>query len=289
MKRILLPTDFSVADENAFRHAFNLFGLEQCEYVLMHAFGDPLISDETYDWLTCRKMVQQAEEALKKLEARLQPLLSSEHHYVRRLSLAASPVAAINHLVQLEHFDWVVLGAPGRGESIRMGSVATELIQANHCNMLVVPAYSEPGPLSEVVFATEYAPIQSLDTLQPLRDLVERHQARLTLLTITTDKQPASVKNEEQTLIQHYFEGVNQQIVTEHYNDVLTGIVEFVDAHPIDLLVTISHHRSIWDALFNRSLTRKLAYRPLVPLAVLADQTARKHKPMRLKADDIIF
>lgn len=290
MKRILLPTDFSPAAENAFRYAFGLFNQEVCEYVLVHGFGEPFSHVKTHDWHTYQDIVLRVEEDLKATATRLQAFINPDRQYLRRLALAAEPVYLIDRIIELEHIDWIVLGTTGRGDAFRFGNVATQLIRQNHCNILLIPAHCEPAPLREVLLATDYAPLQSLDTFGPLRALLHQHQARLTLLTITDQQHPLLLDQPEKVApVQDYFGALQTQVIVEQHPDILDGIEHYTDSHPVDLLVAVSHHHSFWDAVFNRSLTRKLANRPLVPLAVLADQQPEMGKQVRWQVDNIIF
>ncbi|GAB4048931.1 universal stress protein [Spirosoma litoris] len=286
MKRILLPTDFSPAAENAIQYALNLFESEICEYVLMHSFGIPSIGAQTRDWQVYQGIVEEAEKKLKQLEANIQPLIHRDRQHLRSLILADLPSNAIKHLVEAEHIDWVILGTSGQDLALTFSNVVTTLIQANRCNTLIIPVHSEHTPFANIVLATNYVLPHLLDTLEPVREFVLQNHARLTLLTVSSDKKLPG-KLEAQDLIQHYFDGLTKQIAIEQDSNILSGIINFIDTHQPDILFTIAHQPSFWSTLSTPGLIQKLANRPLVPLAVLVDRKDTTSRPVQQLATDL--
>ncbi|QMW01024.1 universal stress protein [Spirosoma foliorum] len=273
MKKILLPTDFSETSKNAIRCALRYFSNTPVEFVLLNAFGTSLTvaSDVVAVYAS---LLEQVETNLLELENEIKQRLPStkEKRRVRTIAVPTDPETAIKRLIQMERFGWVVIGTTGSGNAITVGSLATALVRANLCNVLVIPFSEPPGPLSNVVFATDYQPIGE-SARKVLSELVSQHQAELTFLTILADDTLTSAPSKAvRDAYRAQFADLNSNEAIESHVGLRVGIEDFIDSHYVDLLVTVCHHRSLLDVLLNRSLTRQLAYKPMIPLAVLADK-----------------
>ncbi|WP_338868994.1 universal stress protein [Spirosoma sp. SC4-14] len=282
MTKILLPTDFSEASLNAIQHALHTFSGSDTEFVLLQALGTSLISSPD-GWSAYGELMSRSEANLQTLIADLKRHTNAASSRFRTATLASTPELAIDMLLRAEPFDWVVLGATGTGKAIAFGSVATAVIRANRGNVLVIPATVPPLPLLNAVFATDYAPLARA-ARYALHKLVERHHARLTFLTILAKDTLTSAP--PKTLRQAFQSGFQELSTTEaieSHTDLRNGIENYLESHYVDLLVTVCHHRSLIDLLLNRSTTRQLAYKPMVPLAVLVSDETEAVAPTLLQ------
>ncbi|GAB4030200.1 universal stress protein [Spirosoma gilvum] len=275
MKKILLPTDFSAASKNAIRHALRYFSKTPVEFVLLNACGTTL--GVSPDGLALyADLTEQVEANLRKLADGLASGSGDTNCQFRTVAMAVEPDLAINMMLQTEHFDWVVVGATGSDRAITFGSLATALVRSNRCNVLVVPATSQSGPLLNVVFATDYQPL-GIANAKTLHDLVDSHHAQLTFLTILSEDAMKSAPDKvDREAFQARFADLYTLEAIESHMGLQVGIESYVESNYVDLLVTVSHHRSLLDLLLDRSTTRRLAYKPIVPLAVLADKETVK-------------
>ncbi|CAN5141831.1 hypothetical protein BH09BAC4_BH09BAC4_13970 [soil metagenome] len=276
MKKILLPTDFSETSKNAIRCALRYFADTPVEFVLLNALGARVSSTGVAQ---SANLILQTEAKLRELEKKILSEDGFIQHTFRVVALAMEPKTAIKLLVQNESFDWVVVGTTGFGNAVALGSIATALIRINQCNVLVVPFSQQPTPLLNVVLATDYQPL-GINAIKSLHELVSIHHAELTFLTILADDTLTTAPEKSiRDAYQAEFADLNTNEVIESHVCLRAGIDDYIDSHYVDLLVTVCHHRSFLDVLLNRSLTRQLAYQPLLPLAILAD---KESKPVTL-------
>ncbi|WP_080059139.1 universal stress protein [Spirosoma aerolatum] len=254
MKKILLPTDFSAASKNAIQHALRYFSKTPVEFVLLNACGNTL--GVSPDGLALyADLTKQVEANLQKLAEELTSANRDTNCQFRTVAMAVEPDLAISMMLQAEHVDWVVVGATGSEKTIRFGSVATALVRANRCHVLVIPATSQPGPLLNVVLATDYQPL-GFAGAKALQDLVGNHHAQLTFLTILAKDAMTSAPDKAiREAFQSRFADLNTTEVIESHVGLQAGISNYVESHYVDLLVTASHHRSLLDVLLNRSTT----------------------------------
>ncbi|GAB2773087.1 hypothetical protein GCM10027275_15060 [Rhabdobacter roseus] len=282
MKKILLLTDFSEASKRAIRFAQVLFYDTAAEFDLLHAY--PLLPDVMYETAPLQEeSVLAAQENLQKVLSELTDQPTPAYHTYRTLTAPGDPVEAVTRALTHRAYDYVVVGATGAGFLPVLGSVATGLIRHAKAHVLVVPSSATGRPVRDVTLALDYGSFTQLEKLQPLQELIDRKKARLTALTI--------VDNHTPVLLGQDFEWYSQQLrralatveVEPHFildEKVEHGIESYLSTHAVDLLVTVPRRKSLLDALWNRSLTRQLAYKPRVPLLALYAPDPQVHEAL---------
>lgn len=273
MKKILLPTDFSEASDKAIAYAFNLFSHTPCEFTLMHAYdtfpggGVPELAyvmiDEMYK--RAKKEIAEYIEAAKQLD-------TERIHTFKAELVSGSPASAIQILNQQHDYDFVIIGATGRGEDILFGSTATDVVRNVTANTIVVPVKAQLDPIKNIVLAVDYKPINSFAEFDSLKELLLKENATLTLLTILKDGQfPTELDGLLKYEYHDYFKGVGMIDYQLRADTVEEGIIEYLSNHEADMLVMLTRHHSFFDVLFNRSVTRKFAFNPALPLLSIYD------------------
>ncbi len=273
MKKILLPTDFSKASERAIHYALAMFNDTACEFTLLNTYTtntQPEIAMYVLDDLKIN-----AENLMDNFLQGLKQFDNESFHTFKTEYMPVSAASAIEILNQTHQYDLVVLGASGAGNNLFFGSVATDVVRNVTTNTLIIPTNAAITPLKNVVMAVDYNQVSDLKVFDNLKDLLARKDAQLTLLTVLKDNQSA---DELDGLAKYeYHNYFNEIKVNDYYiknSDVEKGIKEFLDIHRADLLVMVSRHHSFLDVIFNRSVTRKFAYHPSVPLLSIYDEVA---------------
>ncbi len=271
MKKILLPTDFSKASERAIHYALAMFNDTACEFTLLNTYTtntQPEIAMYVLDDLKIN-----AENLMDNFLKGLKQFDNESFHTFKTEYMPVSAASAIEILNQTHQYDLVVLGASGAGNNLFFGSVATDVVRNVTANTLIIPTNAAITPLKNVVMAVDYNQVSDLKVFDNLKDLLARKDAQLILLTVLKDNQSA---DELDGLAKYeYHNYFNEIKVNDYYiknSDVEKGIKEFLDIHRADLLVMVSRHHSFLDVIFNRSVTRKFAYHPSVPLLSIYDE-----------------
>lgn len=273
MKKILLPTDFSKASDKAIAYAFNLFSSTPCEFTLMHAYdtfpagGSPelayVLIDEMYN--RAKKEIGEYIEAAKQLD-------TQRIHTFKAELVSGSPASAIQILNQHHDYDFVIIGATGTGEDILFGSTATDVVRNVAANTIVVPVKTQLEPIRNIVLAVDYKPINSFNEFDSLKDLLLKENVTFTLLTILNDGQfPTELDGLLKYEYHDYFKGVGIIDYQLRADNAEEGIVEYLGNHEANMLVMLTRHHSFFDVLFNRSVTRKFAFNPALPLLSIYD------------------
>ncbi|RRA99998.1 universal stress protein [Larkinella rosea] len=271
MKNILLLTDFSEASQKAIRFAQTLFEEIPAAFDLLHVYAvDPGVMYGL-----------QMEEAEQNVTRRLHQFLAElpiqpvpEYQSYQCLTAAGNPIRAVEAALEQKPYAYVVVGASGAGLMPVLGSVATGLIRQVKTNVLVVPQHTIIRPIREVVLATDYRSLKQMSCLQPLEELGQLKPIRLTGLSIVDNQTPLLIGEDFEQYRQqmaHRFDSVETGAYQVLDEEVEHGINAYLTTHSVDLLVTVPHRKTLLDTVYNRSLTRRLAYKPRVPLLALYD------------------
>lgn len=282
MKKILLATNFSDSSAKAIQYAFNQFGDHPCEFTLMHGYDTvPLSGSSEIAFNLMGEMYRRAKVNLVHQLEEIKKLDTRKIHTFKAEFIATSAGNAIEILNRKHQYDFVVVGATGKGSDILLGSTATEIILNTTLNTIVVPAKAKIEPVKNVVLAVDYAPVQSFNQFDTLKEFLLERDARLTLLTVMTD---STLNAERESLVRYsyidYFEPLST--TTDHIqaSNIEAGIMQYLHFKSADLLVMLTRHHSFYDVIFNRSVTRKFAFNPTLPLISIYDsikeEVARK-------------
>ncbi|TDB65206.1 universal stress protein [Arundinibacter roseus] len=272
MKKILVLTDYSAAARHALLFAMHMYHAQACEFSLLHSYAQlPEASDFLDDQIgrDAQAMMNDYVEGFKK-EYELNP-----YHALSGTAIGGNIYIAVSELYAKQPSELVVVGATGNGDSIWLGSVATEIIRTAPCPVLVVPISAALRPLQDFVIATDYSNFKSQTLFKPVAEVLEAGKSKLVFLSILEPEQSAKeVDQERQALLNQYFEDFEPLHFFMKDDSTLEGIEEYLSNHHTDLLVTVSHNRSLWDVLLNRSTSRILAYQAEVPLLVLTENVS---------------
>ncbi len=271
MKKIVLLTDYSKASRNAVFYTVRLYHEIPCEIRVVHSYE--LLPDST--GIMDEEIAKIAATGMEEFLLELKQDLVGDSHSFEGLTFAGNLSLTVSELYEKDPFDVLVVGASGSGNSVRLGSVATQMIRAAPCPVLVVPVQTDVKRIVKIVVVTDYSNFSSPDVFAPVKELMAEGQKELVFLSILKkDESPEEVDSHRQSLLNAYFEWYKPLHYYMKDGSTLGGIEDYLETHKTDLLVTIAHHTSLWDILLNRSTSRILAYQAEVPLLVLQEGTS---------------
>jgi len=273
MKKILLPTDFSEASDKAIAYAFNLFRDTPCEFTLMHAYDTfPVGAAPEIEYAMIDEMFKRSKKEIAEYVEAARQLDINRIHTFKAELVSGSPASAIQILNQHHDYDFIMVGATGKGNDILFGSTATDVVRNVMANTIIVPVKADCEPMRNIVLAVDYKPINSFTEFDSLKELLLKENATLTLLTILKDGQfPTELDGLLKYEYHDYFKGVGIIDYQLSADNIEEGIIEYLINHEADMLVMLTRHHSFFDVLFNRSVTRKFAFNPTLPLLSIYD------------------
>jgi nucleotide-binding universal stress UspA family protein len=191
VRRILIATDFSDASLNALRYAAAIARNHGARLYLVH-----VVSSVGYRMVGADAEVHAAELAVRELKELWSRLCGSDQFSAAEPALIVcrgEVCHELDHLVQQERIDLVVVGTRGRTglSKVMLGSVAEDIFRKASCPVLTVGPSSdwdwpqrEVGAEKAILFATDFGDA-SLKALPYAVSIAHRSRSKLFVLHVT--------------------------------------------------------------------------------------------------------
>jgi len=138
--------------------------------------------------------------------------------------------------------------------------------------VLIVPHDVPFRPIKVVTYASDLSYQINSRLFQPLLTILQSFEARLQIVHIHhhTETKPTEEASKK-ALLQHFAaQKPAFDMITN--SSIMAGIREYMDNHPCELLVMVSHKHTLLERLFTRDHTAQMAYKTNRPLLILQDR-----------------
>lgn len=263
-------TDFSEASRNALSFAQSFFSDTLADFHLLNVY--PAQTDGFNGLKHNAESARLADASqLNAIVTELRQQATNDWHTFHSSALPGKPIEVIEQLVKAGEYDFVVIGPQQNETNGFFGNSAIGLVHELKANVLVVPTDAVARPIYQVVLAIDFARLKNSKLLSPLKDFVTLKGALLTLLSIGTPEKKA-IHPEQELHIRQFLKPIKPAIAHLDAPSAKAGIDAYLAEHPVDLLVTIPHYKSLAShAQSGHSEAHPQAYTPLVPLLTLYD------------------
>jgi len=273
MKNILVPIDFSPVSKNAFKYAIDFAAQYHSKITLFHAYTPAMI--EPYMAVYMQQALQdQQEELAIEYFSEIEHEIPAELRELIQIDFRISLGPAVEEIISLSEeiqADIIIMGMRGGNILTRkiLGSTTTDLLQRSECPVLVVPQGKRYTKFQHIAYATNYDE-DDLKVIDHLLDFAGNYNATVHCIHI---KQDESVEDLYRSAIlkkayQYDLSGDKLAFDTIEYNDIAQGINYYTRENDIDLLVMLTHKKSILGNLLSKSFTRKVSQITQIPLLV---------------------
>ncbi len=277
MKNVLVPTDFSDNALKATIYAAEMAKLSGAKIHFLHAarMGNEKISNPASIFERYNNLV--LEESNGKLVA-LKELV--EHNYGElEIEMHVDPdsdiAEAINNYSNNNHVDLVVMGTQGASgiKSVIIGSVAASVMAQSRIPVLSIPADFMPRQPSSFLFATNHFE-EDLTLLNPLAQLINLFSAQLQV-AVFLDKERSDAADHTSNMkkMESYTRFLKKLLPATlidtkviEGDDVEHALELYSLRNDIDIIALISYPKSFMEKLFQKSVTRKMAFHSKIPV-----------------------
>jgi nucleotide-binding universal stress UspA family protein len=147
LKKILVPTDFSVASKESLRYACTLADALHASLHIIHVTHDPYVAGGMMEFYAPPPdyYAQVERETGEALEALLTEDQKSQYRATLVQRSGAAAYEILDYLREQGDFDLVIMATHGRGGAARllMGSVTDKIVRAAPCPVLTIRAAGE--------------------------------------------------------------------------------------------------------------------------------------------------
>ena len=283
MKKILIPTDFSVPAENAARYAVQFAKTLEADVLLCNAIKvpaeAPMAAQVVWPLMEYETLKQEATSDLDALVEKLCDPNSLEETQKKCPRIAyesntGSVYEVVNSLVKEREVDLVVMGMAGASGVIQflLGSNSKDMIEKADFPVLFIPYSASFKKISKIVFATNFDK-RELGPLKQLVNLAGSLNAEITITHITDKEIDKSSKQQHKmdVFMSDVIAKINHpKIKYEKVWNIAVdnGLNWIISQEDIDMVAIVHHHHPILRRIFKGSHTQKLSRQNEVPLLV---------------------
>ncbi|WP_366186501.1 universal stress protein [Flavobacterium ovatum] len=269
MKRILVPTDFSIHAENALRTAAVIAKKTNSEILLLHMLEIPT---QMNDAITGAAAIPEIMLFIKKAKEVLEEISNKEHLnniFISKHVKFEKASEGILSFLKNHEIDLIVMGSKGISgiEEVLVGSNTEKVVRQSDVPVLVVKNDKINLDEPNFVFASDFS-AETKGPFQKMIDFAKIFDAKITLVTICT---PNSFKSTivARRMTSEFIANFDIRNYTTHlYNDtnVEKGILNFSSEIDADLIGLCTHGRTGLAHFFTGSISEDLVNHAIKPV-----------------------
>ncbi|MGR6086873.1 MAG: universal stress protein [Arcticibacter sp.] len=274
MRKILVATDYSQGALSALKYAIGLAKDYSAGLEIVHAYESPV-------FYTADMPLSAIEESERISELNA---LSGMKDFLENVKFEMSGILfgsrvvkglageVIAEAAKQINADLIVTSttSAGRVEKMLIGSTTTAIINKAPCKVLVVPPNKTYQKFKKAVFATDLDESHIKEVIQA-ESLLNPMQTELDFLFIDNTIHGDSESNDAEIsqLVKNLVAYRNRSAFVSTDSDIEAGIKNFIEETQADLAIMVSERLKFPSMLFHRSITKKMAQHPGVPLLIL--------------------
>ncbi|MEY4594190.1 MAG: hypothetical protein RIQ47_600 [Bacteroidota bacterium] len=272
MKKILVPIDFSEDAENALHFAAAIGKKFNAAITLYHSYVLPVYaSDLPLGMPSDAELEKSSMDGLtyainrfSKLYPEIKFDLSVNEGYAEdQISKTAKNVGA----------DLIVMGTKGASglREVLVGTITASVLDTAHCPVLAIPYGAKWKQFSRLVYATNYEE-GDFQNVQSFIEFAKMFNAEVVILHISDNNEQRvyevdAIERFKERLVEETKYGyIKFQVLGKM--DIYEGLNAFIEQSGADLLAMTIRHRSFTQKLFERSMSKRMAYHSHLPLMI---------------------
>lgn len=269
MVNILVPTDFSDLSKVAIDYAIKVANKLGGNITLLHVVT---VIQPTRASMRLRlealeeELMQMAKEDMKALITEFAGKNKTNKPLAFEIVQGASFNAMVKSVAKRLRSGLIIMGTRGANglRKVVLGSNTASVIEISNIPVLVVPEFAEFTSFKTVVYATDLKHLD--DELELLIPYIKIFESNLHVFHVApnTKEAEAAEKTIKTALDKTGYKKFLIKVVVSKDTD--EAVEKYVKETKSDLLTTFAHEHSFYEKLFDRSLTRKLAFQSKVPL-----------------------
>ncbi len=267
--KILCPTDFSEHSKRAIDFAFNISKTLNAELYLMTSFVE-------YRHTTSFKSVknyihERNEKELKQLIDSFQDVYKLTHpiHYA---VLQGHTIEMISSYAHSNEIDLIIMGTQG-SKSIQnrlWGSTTGKLIKQCKIPILAVPNIQLNGfGNGRFLMAIDNKAIYQNDAFHIITTLCKKLNKQVDIFHVKKD--PSTEQSPFDPFISEYLSGHIAEFIIEEGHNPVKHIQEYIEQHPVELLIMIRHEHHLLNRLLYSSNTDIELGQANIPILIIPE------------------
>ncbi len=261
MQHILVPIGSTESAQNTLQYAIDFASEINAKVLVFRAYSaqskagtmknvDTIIERETNLYL--RTMVKSVDR--KNVDVKL-------------ISAKGSVVDSVEAIDADLGIDLIIVGA--RSNSIKdevfLGKTAGRLVKQANIPVLAIPDGYKFSPIKNILMAFKSGVVKSKTALTPLKFVVKKFNASVSLLLVKT----SSFNEEEDSELHKDLQALQSSLTVSENATTFQGVLEHFQTHQPDMLCVFRRKRGFFKKLWEKSTILKEEFYTSVPLLIL--------------------
>ena len=276
MTKIIVPTDFSEASNNAYNFAHHLSKDLQGILKITHIYY-PTSTD-------VNQFVVINEEAEKIHRTKLDEFVQTVNQdwistivkepFVEGVFKVGFPRAELTEMSK-QPGTIMVMGTTGAGDTFKkiFGSLSLDMTDHCYCPLFLVPPGAAYSNIDEIVYLSEDLKNDALHLLYTGR-LCLKVNADLRIVHYRTNEDDEYDVSDTIKVMESYFPELKYHIDISDTKDIFDSIKSLIKEDTNHLVVVSTKHRNIFQNLFHKSISEFTALNSDCPVLILSDKTS---------------
>jgi nucleotide-binding universal stress UspA family protein len=270
MVNILVPTDFSDLSKVAINFAIKVANKLDGNVTLLHVVNmiQPARASMRFKFKSLeQELVEIAEEDFEALMKEVNKLNKTNQTIKYKIVKGSSFNDTLKKEAKKLRSGLIVMGTHGASglKKVVVGSNTASIIEISHIPVLAIPELGEFKQFKNIVYATDLKHIDR--ELKALLPYAKYFDSTVHMVHVTKSSKNIHVLEEKMAKAAvgkiEYNKFTVKVVVNDDIDDAIEKYVKDIKA---DMLTTFAHDHNFYEKLFNRSVTRKLAFQSVVPL-----------------------
>ena len=280
IKNIIVPTDFSETARNAYKYAKKLAATIGATVELVHVTEPfipfPLMSVELTSVESADQFnVKAMEEFIYKEEADTDNshAMTLVENKIKSKIIRGNVVESLVEISKNKNTDLMVLGTSGLENIMSkiVGSVSLELSNKAHCPVILVPPDATWHKIERMMYSSTYGSA-GLKMLKEITHFARSVQAAIHFVHVENsesegEKNVPELLRNRLSLLDSSDKPIG--IHTVYNADTLEALKKYAEVNNINLMVFANKHRSFWQNLIFKSISKNMALSTDVPIMVM--------------------
>jgi len=276
MKKILLPTDFSINAIDAINYASELFSTTECEFYILNVVKtSSFITDDlmtmTPSETLYKSLIDSSKKSINKIISKIKAKYKNNKHKFHAVVDYDNFIDAINQQCNSKKIELIIMGTKGTTglERVLFGSNTIRVINRCSTPVLAIPGNCKFQPLKNIVFISDFLKQYKITELLPLLDVSRMFNSKIKILHVSNTMSLTKEQTNNKSLLNTYFNEVEHEFINLEGKNVKEQVTQYLNRHNINLLSMINRKHSFFDRLFVTQKVESFVLQISAPILVM--------------------
>ena len=269
--KLVLLTDFSSLSKVAMKFALKMAVPLKAEFTILNIVRIEGIPKANLRLKQIEKnLVKIAEDEGELLIKELRHEVKGNYNLHFTAIRSHTVAEMVSRYVAKNPVNMVVMGSRGASamKKARMGGTAVSVIDDCKVPVLAIPDLAHYKNLQHLVYASDLKHVEKeLDIVIEFAQIFGSHVHMIHVVPEINKNVEASMIVVEEIIRKKVYQKIDFKLIVN--DDIPLAIDRYIKETKADLLTTFTHHLSLHEKLFARSVTRTLAYLGTIPLLAI--------------------